>query len=65
VTLDVEFEGVAVSPWGQEVVAFTASTEIDREDFGITWNQALEAGGVSVGKKVKIEIEAEAVRQAA
>jgi len=63
VTLDVEFEGVAVSPWGQEVVAFTASTEIDRENFGITWNQALETGGVLVGKTVKIEISAEAVRQ--
>jgi polyisoprenoid-binding protein YceI len=64
VVLDVEFDGVAVSPWGQEVVAFTASTEIDREDWGITWNQALEAGGVLVSKKVKIEISAEAIRQA-
>jgi polyisoprenoid-binding protein YceI len=64
VTLDVEFDGVATSPWGQEVIAFSATTEIDREEFGITWNQALETGGVLVGKKVKIEIEAEAVRQA-
>jgi polyisoprenoid-binding protein YceI len=64
VTLDVEFEGIATSPWGQEVIGFSASTEIDREEFGITWNQALEAGGVLVGKKVKIEIEAEAIRQA-
>jgi polyisoprenoid-binding protein YceI len=64
VTLDVEFDGVANSPWGQEVVAFTATTEIDREEFNVTWNQALEAGGVVVGKKVKIEITAEAVRQA-
>jgi len=63
VTLGVEFDGVAVSPWGQEVVAFSASTEIDRENFGITWNQALETGGVLVGKTVKIEIVAEAVRQ--
>ena len=63
VTLDVEFDGVATSPWGQEVVAFTASTEIDREDFGIMWNQALEAGGFLVGKAVKIEISAEAIRQ--
>jgi polyisoprenoid-binding protein YceI len=64
VTLEVEFEGVAQSPWGQEVVGFTATTEIDREDFGITWNQALETGGVLVSKKIKIEISAEAVRQA-
>jgi polyisoprenoid-binding protein YceI len=64
VTLDVEFEGLATSPWGQEVIGFAASTEIDREEFGITWNQALEAGGVLVGKKITIEIEAEAIRQA-
>jgi polyisoprenoid-binding protein YceI len=63
VTLDVEFDGVAVSPWGQEVVAFTASTGIDRDEFGITWNQALEAGGVVVGRKVKIELQIEATRQ--
>lgn len=63
VTLDAEFEGVARSPWGQEVIGFTATTEIDREDFGITWNQALETGGVLVGKKVKVEIELEAIRQ--
>src|SRR6266540_2309971 len=62
VRLAVELEGVARSPWGKEVVGFTASTEIDREDFGITWNQALETGGVLVGKKVKIEITAEAIR---
>ena len=64
VVLTVEFEGVAVSPWGQEVAAFSASTEIDREEFGITWNQALEAGGFAVGKTVKIEISAEVIRQA-
>jgi polyisoprenoid-binding protein YceI len=62
VDLDVEFEGVAKSPWGQEVIGFSATTEIDREEFGITWNQALETGGVLVGRKVKIEISAEAVR---
>ncbi|GAA1791918.1 YceI family protein [Luedemannella flava] len=64
VELAVEFEGVAKSPWGQEVVGFTATTEIDREDFGLTWNQTLETGGVLVGKKIKIEIGAEAIRQA-
>jgi polyisoprenoid-binding protein YceI len=63
IALDVEFEGVTVSPWGKEVVGFSATAEIDREDFGMTWNQALEAGGVVVGRKVKIEIEVEAVRQ--
>ena len=64
VELAVEFEGVAKSPWGQEVIGFTATTEIDREDYGLTWNQTLETGGVLVGKKIKIEISAEAVRQA-
>lgn len=63
VALRVDFDGVAVSPWGKEVVAFSARTEIDREDFGLTWNVALAAGGVLVSKKVTIEIEAQAVRQ--
>ena len=61
VELAVEFEGVARSPWGQEVIGFTATTEIDRDDFGITWNQALETGGVLVGKNVKITIDVQAV----
>ena len=64
VELDAEFEGVARSPWGSEVIGFSATTEIDRDEFGVTWNQALETGGVMVGKKVKIEISVEAVRQA-
>ena len=64
VELDVEFEGVVKSPYGQEVIGFSATTELDREEFGITWNQALETGGVMVGRKLKIEISAEAARQA-
>jgi polyisoprenoid-binding protein YceI len=64
VALEVEFEGLARSPWGQEVIGFTGTTEIDRDEFGMTWNQTLETGGVLVGRKVKIEISAEAVRQA-
>jgi len=64
VELTVEFEGVERNPWGAELIGFTASTEIDREEFGLTWNVALETGGVLVGKKIKIEIEAEAIRQA-
>jgi polyisoprenoid-binding protein YceI len=64
VDLRVELEGVARSPWGQEVVAFTAKTEFDREDFGMTWNQALETGGVLVGKKITVEISAEGIREA-
>lgn len=64
VDLTVEFEGAGRSPFGTDVMGFTASTEIDREDFGLTWNVALEAGGVLVGRKVRIEIEGEAIRQA-
>jgi len=64
VELKVEFEGVGRSPYGFDVFGFTATTEIDREDWGLTWNMALEQGGVMVAKKVKIEIEGEAIRQA-
>ena len=63
VTLDVEFEGAGQDPWGNGRIAFTAETEINREDFGITWNQALETGGVLVGKNVKIFIDVQAVEQ--
>ena len=64
VTLAVELDGVAKDPWGNEKLAVTARTEIDREDFGMTWNVALETGGVLVSKKIVIEIEAQAARQA-
>ncbi len=63
VELELEFEGATVSPYGKDVFGFTAKTEIDREDWGITYNMALEAGGFMVSKNVKIEIEGEAVRQ--
>lgn len=61
VTLKVEKVGQLANPWGQTVAGFTASTKINREDFGLTWNMALEAGGWLVGKDVKIEIEAELI----
>ncbi|MDG4762990.1 YceI family protein [Solwaraspora sp. WMMD406] len=64
VELTVEFEGAGRSPFGQDIFGFTATTEIDREEFGLTWNVALETGGVLVGKKIRIEIEGEAIRQA-
>lgn len=63
VTLEVTFEGGAKDPWGGSRIGFTARGEVDREAFGLTWNQALETGGVLVGRQVRIEIEAEAVRQ--
>lgn len=63
VPLKVSFEGGAVDPWGNARIGFEAHTELDREAFGLTWNQALETGGVLVGKAVKIDIEAEAILQ--
>jgi len=63
VELLVEFEGVGRSPYGQDVFGFSATTEINREDWGLTYNMALESGGVMIGKQVKIEIEGEAIRQ--
>ncbi len=64
VTLDLEYQGSLTDPFGNDKAIFSASTEIDREEFGLTWNQALESGGVLVGKKAKIEIEVQAVRNA-
>jgi len=63
VPLEVEFEGGAKDPWGGTRIGFTAHAELDREAYGLTWNQALETGGVLVGKQVKIDLEVEAVRQ--
>ncbi|MGH9068295.1 MAG: YceI family protein [Acidimicrobiales bacterium] len=61
--LDLEHNGTGGDPWGGTRTGFTATTEIDRKDFGLTWNAAIETGGVVVGDKVKITIEVEAVKQ--
>jgi len=65
VVLRVEQHGQAKDPWGNVRAAFSAKTTIDRKDFGLTWNQALETGGVLVGDKVEIEAEIQAVKQVA
>jgi len=65
VTLEVTDEGRGTDPWGGERAGFSATTEIDRRDFGLTWNQALEAGGVLVGNEIRISLEVELVKQAA
>ncbi len=65
VVLEVEYAGRTKDPWGNERAGFTAKTAIDRKDFGLTWNQLLEAGGVMVGDRIAIEIEVEAVKQTA
>lgn len=59
VTFDTEFNGKGTNPWGQEVYGFEAETKIDREEFGLTWNAALETGGVLVGKEIKVTVELE------
>lgn len=63
VELEVEFTGVAVDPFGATRAGFSAETEISRKAFGLTWNAALEAGGVLVSDKVKINLEAALVKK--
>ncbi len=65
VVLEAVFEGSAKDPWGGERAGFAAVTSLDRSDFGLTWNKALETGGVLVGDKVELTLEVEAVKQAA
>jgi polyisoprenoid-binding protein YceI len=64
VTLNVEYGGRAKDPWGNDRVGFTATTALERGDFGLKWNQVLEAGGVLVGERIDIELEIELVKAA-
>ena len=61
VTLNVEFLGQAKDPWGGTRIGFHATTKINREDWGLTWNLALEAGGWLVSKDVTLNVDAEAI----
>jgi polyisoprenoid-binding protein YceI len=63
VDLQVEFGGARRDPYGRDIFGFSATAEIDREDFGLLWNVVLESGGVLVGKNVRIELAGEAIRQ--
>lgn len=65
VVLEVEYGGRAVDPWGNERAGFAARASVDRKEFGLGWNQVLEAGGVLVGDRVDIDIELQLVRAAA
>lgn len=65
VTLDVSLEGRGRDPWGGERIGFTAEGRIKRSEFGLTWNQILETGGVTVSDDVRITIESQLVRQPA
>jgi len=63
VTLDATFHGGFSDPWGGSRIAFEARTDVDREAWGLSWNVALETGGVLVGKKVRLELTVEAVKK--
>jgi polyisoprenoid-binding protein YceI len=62
VVLHTSDEGRGGDPWGGQRAAFSATTKVDRREFGLTWNQALEAGGVVVGNEIKISLEVQAVK---
>lgn len=62
VVLDTAFHGAVTDPWGAERIVFSATADIDREDWGITWNMALEAGGLLVSKRIRLEVDVEAVK---
>ncbi len=63
IVLDVEFNGLAKSPWGTTSAGFSATTTLKRKDWGLVWNQTLETGGVLVGEDLKVYIELEIVKQ--
>jgi polyisoprenoid-binding protein YceI len=65
VAFDAIFEGAGKDPWGGERGGFSGAVTIDRREFGLVWNKALETGGVLVGDKVELTLEVEAVKQAA
>jgi len=62
VTFELEFDGVANDPWGNTKAGFSAEAEINRKDWGLEWNVALETGGVLVSEKIKIELDIQAVK---
>jgi len=64
VVLDVHDEGRTKDPWGGERAGFSATTRIDRRDFGLTWSQVVESGGLVVGNEIRITLEVEATRTA-
>ncbi len=61
IVLDVEIHGVGKDPWGNVRAGFTATTKLNRKDFGLTWNQALETGQLLVGDEVTITLEVEGI----
>jgi polyisoprenoid-binding protein YceI len=64
VTLETEFGGFTVDPWGRRRMGLSARTALNRSESGVKWNQVLETGGVAISDRVEIEIDIEAVSQA-
>lgn len=64
VSIDFEFTGISVDPWGNTKIGFEGSTKINRKEFGLVWNVALEAGGVLVGEDITLTLDVEAAKQA-
>lgn len=64
VELDTEYLGQGKDPWGNQRIAFSARTAVNRKDFGLSWNQVLEAGGVLVGEQIEISLDVQAVKAA-
>ena len=64
VALDITYNGAVIDPWGNLRAGFEGATTINRKDWGLTWNAALEAGGILVSDKVKIRLDISAVKQA-
>lgn len=65
IAIDAEYAGKHLNPWGSTVTGFSGSATLNRKDFGLEWNVALETGGILVGEKVKLELEVELTQQAA
>jgi polyisoprenoid-binding protein YceI len=63
VVLNVEYHGQSTSPWGTQSAGFSATTKINRKEWGLVWNVGLETGGVLVGEEVKLEIDVEITKQ--
>ncbi|HVL51096.1 MAG TPA: YceI family protein [Actinomycetota bacterium] len=64
VSVDFEFYGAEIDPWGNSRIGFEGSTEINRKDWGVNWNAALDSGGVLVSDKVKLEFDVSATKNA-
>ena len=63
VTIDLEYTGTAVDPYDNQRIGFEGTTVVNRKDWGVTWNAALETGGVLGGEKVTLEFDVSAIKR--